>query len=152
MVIIKDLSAKKSNAAPKEPTAKKVEEIKTETPKQSVKILGKINIDDKKGPSKKSNDKETPKKESPSPEKNVHKPEKPAPKADKPAPEPEKEKKTKKEETPVKEEKKPEQPSQKNENKSEKPKHQQQADRSVKKEKSPARKAAGYDIVSANIR
>ncbi|MCF8362956.1 MAG: hypothetical protein K9G70_10080, partial [Prolixibacteraceae bacterium] len=94
MVIIKDLSAKKSNAAPKEPSSKKVEEIKTETPKQSVKILGKIDIDDKKAPSKKSTDKKEPKnepkKEAPSPEKNDHKPEKPEVKEEKTTPKAEK--------------------------------------------------------------
>jgi translation initiation factor IF-2 len=153
MVIIKDLSAKKSNTAPKGPAPKKVEEIKTEAPKQSVKILGKIDIDDKKAPSKKSNDKEAPKnepkKESPSPENKIHKPEKPeikkeetAPKAEKPVSKPEKEKQTIKEEktnkgkeAPKKEEKKPEHPPKKDEKKSEKPKYNKQAEESGQKGK-----------------
>jgi translation initiation factor IF-2 len=158
VVIIKDLSAKKSNAAPKEPSSKKVEEIKTETPKQSVKILGKIDIDDKKAPSKKSEDKNEPKKESSSPEKNDHKPEKPeakektAPKAEKTASKPKKEKEAIKEEktnkveqAPKKEEKKPEKP--KGEKKPEKPTSKKQDEESSKKEKSPE----NQDEIKTNI-
>jgi translation initiation factor IF-2 len=158
VVIIKDLSAKKSNAAPKEPSSKKVEEIKTETPKQSVKILGKIDIDDKKAPSKKSEDKNEPKKESSSPEKNDHKPEKPeakektAPKAEKTASKPKKEKEAIKEEktnkveqAPKKEEKKPEKP--KGEKKPEKPTSKKQDEESSKKEKS----LENQDEIKTNI-
>ncbi|HKK81560.1 MAG TPA: translation initiation factor IF-2, partial [Prolixibacteraceae bacterium] len=143
----------KSNSAPKEPSAKKVEEIKTETPKQSVKILGKIDIDDKKAPSKKSTDIDEPKKESSSPEKNEHKPEnseikeEKTPEAKKSTPKPEKEKqqKTNKEEkinkdeeapkvkkAPKKEEKKPE-PPKKEEKKPEKPKAKKQEEESSQK-------------------
>ncbi len=165
IVIIKDLSAKKSNAAPKEPSTKKVEEIKTETPKQSVKILGKIDIDDKKAPSKKSAGKEEPKNESSSPEKNDHKPEKPeaeekaAPKAEKAAPKPEKETvkedHTKKEEqAPKKQEVKPEKPKgekspekPKGEKKPEKPASKKHDEESAKKEKGTENK----DEIKTNI-
>jgi translation initiation factor IF-2 len=71
VVMIKDHSAKKSVKTPVEPAKKepanKVEEIKTETPKQSIKVVGKMDISDK-GKSEQKPSEQKNKVEAPAPE------------------------------------------------------------------------------------